>query len=171
MARGDIKAGRSTLIGATGEYFVMAELLRRGWLAGLTPRGAKSYDIIATMRERTIKVRVKTKTADANIFRWNMREDGSVFTERPDKYDLCVLVDLAPASPDYYVIPTSKVEKKLLELRQTWLRGKSTRNPANRVLTFMLPQDKGWLDRFKSWSAIDSIASAEPEAIARSGAD
>jgi len=170
MARGDIKAGKSTLIGATGEYFVMAELLRRGWLAGLTPRGAKSYDIIATMEDRTIKVRVKTKTADANIFRWNLREDGRVFMGRIDKYDICVLVDLASVSPEYYVIPTSKVEKRLLELRQAWLDGKATRNPSNKVITFMLPQDSEWLDRFKTWAAIDAIASVDGEAKARSGA-
>lgn len=170
MARGDIKAGKSTLIGATGEYFVMAELLRRGWLAGLTPRGAKSYDIIATVGDQTIKVRVKTKTADANIFRWNLREDGTVFTAPVNKYDICVLVDLSPVAPDYYVIPTAKVEKKLLELRQAWLDGKPTRNPANKVITFMIPEDSPWLDRYKSWAVIDAIAAPDAESKKKSGA-
>jgi len=170
MAKGDIKAGKSPLIGATGEYFVMAELLRRGWLAGLTPRGAKSYDIIATMGDRTIKVRVKTKTADANIFRWNLRDDGTVFMGPTGKYDICVLVDLAPVAPDYYVIQTARVEKKLLELRQEWLDEKSTRKASNRVIAFVMPKDSHWLDGYKSWAVIDAIVPPDPEGKKQSGA-
>jgi hypothetical protein len=56
MAKGDIKAGKGSIVGSAGEYFVMAELLKRGWLAGLTPRGAPDFDIVATKEDKTIHV-------------------------------------------------------------------------------------------------------------------
>src|SRR4051812_1558600 len=76
MAKGDIKAGKGALIGGAGEYLVVGELLKRGWLAALTPRGMKHFDVFATKGDKTIYLRVKTKSADADIFRWNRRKGG-----------------------------------------------------------------------------------------------
>ncbi len=129
-----------------------------------------SYDIIATMGHRTIKVRVKTKTADANIFRWNLRKDGKVFGGEADKFDICVLVDLEPLCPEYYVIPTATVEKKLIQLRNQWLAGRATRSATNRVIAFVFPQDSEWLNKFKSWAVIDAIVSPSPAAKRKTGA-
>lgn len=36
----------STLLGAAGEYYVMAELLRRGFIAALAPQGVPNSDIV-----------------------------------------------------------------------------------------------------------------------------
>ena len=99
MAKGDIKAGKSTIIGAAGEYFVMAELLRRGWVAGLTPRGAPDFDIVATKDGWTIYVRVKTKTADAKLFRWNLRSDHKVFRDPISESDFAYWWILAARCP------------------------------------------------------------------------
>jgi hypothetical protein len=38
----------STLLGAAGEYYVMAELLRRGFIAALAPQGVPNSDIVVT---------------------------------------------------------------------------------------------------------------------------
>ena len=44
---GRIKAGEGTLIGNAGEFYVAAELLKRGIIAALAPRNAHSLDIVA----------------------------------------------------------------------------------------------------------------------------
>jgi hypothetical protein len=106
MAKGDIKADKGSIVGSAGEYFVMAELLKRGWLAGLTPRGAPDLDIVAPKEDKTIHVRVKTKTADSRLFRGNRLRDGKVFRAPLRESDFCVLVDIGGAAPEYYVIPT-----------------------------------------------------------------
>ena len=116
MAKGDIKAGRGMLIGAAGEYFVMGELLRRGWLAGMTPRGATDFDIIASRGDRVVSVRVKSKTADATIFRWNRKVEGCVLRSPIAANDFSVLVDLRTAGepPEYRrEHATSELETKL----------------------------------------------------------
>ncbi len=156
MARGDIKAGKSAIIGSAGEYFVMAELLRQGWLAGLTPRGARDFDIVATKDGETIHVRVKTKTADSKLFRWNLREDGRVFRTPIGENDFCVLVDIGRPAPEYYVIRTPLVEAQLQEIRRKWLAGKATRSAKNRVIAFELGRDDddSFLSKFKNWAVL-----------------
>ena len=156
MAKGDIKAGKSTLIGSAGEYFVMGELLRQGWLAGLTPRGARDFDILATKEHRTIHVRVKTKTADSKLFRWNLRDDGKVFRAPIRNDDFCVLVDLGGTAPEYYVIPSQQVEIKLQQIRKEWLAAKVTRSPSNRVIAFEFPRDEYFLTAFKNWDTLQN---------------
>lgn len=158
MAKGDIKAGKGALIGAAGEYFVMGELLRQGWLAGLTPRGARDFDIVATKDGQTIHVRVKTKTADATIFRWNLREDDTVFRAPIGKDDFSVLVDIGGPTQEYYVIPTHRVECELQRIRSDWLAGKATRRKSNRVIALELDRDKEFLSEFKNWAALPRSA-------------
>jgi hypothetical protein len=154
MAKGDIKAGKGVLVGSAGEYFVMAELLRKGWIAGLTPRGAPDFDIIATKNGRTIHVRVKTKTEDSKLFRWNLRKDDRVFRSPTRENDFCVLVDMAGVSPEYYVIPTQRVESELQRIRGNWLAERATRRASNRVIAFELPRDTVLLSQFKNWKAL-----------------
>lgn len=154
MARGDVKAGKSTLIGAAGEYFVMGELLRLGWLAGVTPRGARDFDIIATKGEHTIYVRVKTKTSDSRLFRWNRRDGQPVFRGRIVENDFCALVDVGDATtPQYYVAPTTLVEDELQRLHSEWVAGKAGRDPNNPVIAFVVGRD-AWLDKYRGWSAL-----------------
>ena len=45
---GRIKSGEGTLIGNAGEFYVAAELLKRGVIAALAPRNAPTFDILAT---------------------------------------------------------------------------------------------------------------------------
>jgi hypothetical protein len=39
---------KESLIGNAGEYYVVAELLKRGVIAALAPRNAPAFDILAT---------------------------------------------------------------------------------------------------------------------------
>ncbi len=53
IKHGKIKAGLGSLIGNTGEHYVIAELLKRGIIAAQTPRNAIAFDILATNGGRT----------------------------------------------------------------------------------------------------------------------
>jgi hypothetical protein len=59
------------LIGAAGEYYVCAELCRRGVLALVTPKNNEIFDVLAsdTFGQRTISIQVKTM-AIANTQGW-----------------------------------------------------------------------------------------------------
>ncbi|MDX1411893.1 MAG: hypothetical protein R3351_07020, partial [Nitrospirales bacterium] len=65
---GKIKAGFGALIGNAGEHYVMAELLKRGYIAALAPRNAPGFDILATNGDKTVKIRVKTKSEQYDVW-------------------------------------------------------------------------------------------------------
>ena len=70
---GRIKAGEGVLIGNAGEYYVIAELLKRGVVAALTPRNTPAFDVLATKGNRTVRIRVKTKSAQYSIWQWQVK--------------------------------------------------------------------------------------------------
>ncbi len=98
--KGRIKAGEGSLIGNAGEYYVVAELLKRGIVAALAPRNAPSFDILATRGNRTVKIRVKTKSQEYSVWQWAVKKDGSIFRNLSKDGDFTVLVDLAMATKD-----------------------------------------------------------------------
>jgi hypothetical protein len=102
----------AVMVGNAGEFFVLAELTRRGWTAAMTARNNRAYDILARKREAQVSLRVKTKTWKANVFRWNAKKDGTIFLDLSRKGDFCVLVDIpeGTAYPDFYVVPSHEVD-------------------------------------------------------------
>ncbi|MBZ5527323.1 MAG: hypothetical protein LAN71_05395 [Acidobacteriia bacterium] len=108
----------SAFAGNAGEFFVLAELTRRGWTAALTARNNRAYDILAKRDDEFAAIRVKTKTSAFTLFQWNAKPNGEVFLEMTQEGDFCVLVDIpeeANESPDYYIVPTPVIDK--------WLKG------------------------------------------------
>jgi hypothetical protein len=111
-------------IGIAGEYFVQAELTRRGWMAALTARNNRAFDILAKCGERHASIRVKTKTSAFKLFQWNAKPNGDIFLEMDAKQDFCALVDIPEArdeSPTYYIVPTPVIDKWLRDDFNTWV--------------------------------------------------
>jgi Holliday junction resolvase-like predicted endonuclease len=77
--KGKIKVGEGTLIGNAGEYYVVAELLRRGIIAALAPRNAPALDVLATKGKITVRIRVKTKSHDNTGWHYVTKKNGSIF--------------------------------------------------------------------------------------------
>ena len=144
------------LVGNAGEYFVMAELLRRGVIVGLTPRNAPRFDILATCGERAVRIRVKTRNAlGSNSWQYRVsvpselknreipleqcKEIGKQLSpfKQIDADDFTVLVALGELAerPDFFVVPTCRIEQWLQEGFAEWIEtpGKKGKqhNPAN----------------------------------------
>jgi hypothetical protein len=69
-------SSQSTLIGAAGEHFVLCQLLRRGWIAALAPKGVPNADIIVTDIDgnRQCAIQVKTRRDIGSDKGWHMRK-------------------------------------------------------------------------------------------------
>jgi hypothetical protein len=112
---GKIKSGLGTLIGNAGEYYVMAELLKRDWIAALAPRNAPDFDILVTNGEKTVKVRVKTKSEKYDVWQWQIKKDGTIFRNITDLEDFTILVNLTAnhKDMDYFIMPTHTLNRML----------------------------------------------------------
>jgi len=134
---GRIKAGEGSLIGNAGEYYVVAELLKRGIVAALAPRNAPSFDILATRENRSVRIRVKTKSHEYSVWQWAIKKDGSIFRDLSEQGDFTVLVDLAMETKDlkFYVVPTYQIDAWLKRGFEKWLstlgRNNKPRSPTN----------------------------------------
>lgn len=135
---GRIKSGEGTLIGNAGEFYVAAELLKRGVIAALAPRNAPAFDILATKGKKMVRVRVKTKSAEYNDWQWMIKKDGEIFRDLGMEDDFTVLVNLTRETKDlaFFVVPSSQLNAWLVGGFDKWVRtpGKKGRphDPTNK---------------------------------------
>ncbi len=153
----------SALRGHAGEMFVSAELMRRGWLAAMTARGSRSFDILARRADRALFVAIRVKTGDSaqGSFLWSAKKDGSLFLDMTDKADFTVIVDLpTQGGPVYYVVPTATLSEHLRTNHLEWLAEPGAKgqphNPTDktRALWFDERTDKrghGYLVKFAEY--------------------
>ena len=123
MPIGAIKKGGGTIIGNSGEYFVVASLLKRGFIAALAPRNTPHFDILATDGNNSVNIRVKTKSAPSQVWQWMVKEEGSLYRFIGDRDFVC-LVDLKDISDDpvIYIIETKKLDKILQRDFDEWVK-------------------------------------------------
>lgn len=92
----------NNLIGVTGEYYVCAELGRRGILALITPKNNPLFDIVAVTPDarRTVTIQVKTMSIH-NKQGWQL---GKAICDTKNIDNLyTILVNLTPAGVEYYI--------------------------------------------------------------------
>lgn len=112
------------IIGAAGEHFVMAELLRRGHIAALAPQGAPNMDILIAdeVGETLFCLQVKTRTQIGGDRGWHM---GRKHEDIRGARLFYVFVDLGipdGVAPDCFVIPSDVVADAVKETHAAWLR-------------------------------------------------
>lgn len=89
--------------GLSGEYFVAAELYRRGFSVGMTIGNAKSIDILAEKDGKVVQIQVKAIFRKASVG-WNMNED------RLLDHIMYVLVNLNEwGPPDFYILTAKEI--------------------------------------------------------------
>lgn len=113
----------STLTGAAGEEYVLYQLLRRGWIAALAPKGVPNADIIVTDIDgnRQCAIQVKTRRDIGSDKGWHMRKKHEDIVSDTLFY---VFVDLGKLETDHpvvFIIPSGVVANILKESHQLWL--------------------------------------------------
>jgi len=104
----------NNLVGVTGEYFVCAELGKRGILALLTPKNNPLFDIVAVSPDasRTVTIQVKTMS-ERNNQGWKLGMD--ICTRKNNPLLYTILVNLTGNEIEYYIyeydILSERIEK------------------------------------------------------------
>jgi hypothetical protein len=107
------------IVGAAGEYFVAAELSRRGVIATITLKNTPNIDLIASTvdGQRTVTIQVKTKQ---NPQGWKL--DKRIETQVSTGNFFIVFVDLAKlGSVNYYIVPRNVLANAIAKDHQKWL--------------------------------------------------
>ena len=114
----------SVILGASGEHFVMAELLRRNLIAAKAPEGVPNFDIVITDigGERLAAIQVKTrrdfKRGDKG---WHMKaKHDRLSTER--MFYVFVDVGKDESSPvSFFIMPSGVVAEACRISHELWL--------------------------------------------------
>src|SRR5438046_1792243 len=116
-------AADSTLLGAAGEFHVMSELLRRGYLAGLPPHGVPNADIVVSDVgcEVMCTIQVKARRARGADGGWHMKEKHETLRSPNLFYCFVDFGSSAEDRPVVYVVPSAVVADAVATSHQVWL--------------------------------------------------
>lgn len=120
----------NNLVGVTGEYFVCAELGKRGVLALLTPKNNPLFDVVAVSPDalRTVTIQVKTMS-ERNNQGWKLGMDICARKNNPFLYT--ILVNLCDNKIDYYIYEYDVLSERVQKAYEEYLL-KPKRDGGNR---------------------------------------
>ncbi len=120
LSSGNLGDLPSILVGVSGEYFVAAELSRRGYVASVTLRNSRGIDVVATNPEASRSVGIQVKTNRGSKKGWMLNEKAEGYYSDTLFY---VFVNLnGPGQlPDYHVVPSKVVATYIKKSHKRWL--------------------------------------------------
>ena len=115
------KEGSNSLTGTAGEYYVCAELCRRGYLALLTPKNNPLFDVVATNIDGTTSISIQVKTRSARDKQgWKLNKQVSA-SDTPG-VPFVVLVNLHEReAPDFFIYPFSEFASRVREVFDSYM--------------------------------------------------
>jgi len=113
----------SQLAGVAGEYFVAAELSRRGYIASITMRNSPGIDILATNLNAKRAVTIQCKTSRSSTKGWILSDKAEGFAPKNHFY-VFVRLGVATDRPAYHIVPGKVVAKYVATRHRAWLKGK-----------------------------------------------
>ena len=100
-------------LGNAGEFYVLAQLAQRGYIAGRTDDGQTLIDVIATDPEslNTVNIQVKTRTIDGKISSWLMSEKNEKVFEK--LWYVVVEVGDDDVLPNFFIFSSKEVSDSI----------------------------------------------------------
>jgi hypothetical protein len=139
----------SVLAGVAGEYFVAAELSRRGYIASISLRNTRGIDVLATNQDGSRSVTIQCKTSQKSKKRWVLNEKSEDFVS-PTHFYVFVLLSAAGEIPQYHVVPSHDVASHLKADHRKWIStpGKGGRKHAENSVRVFSDKDDEYLGRW-----------------------
>ena len=110
------------LSGAAGEFFVTAELMKRGIVAAPTGYNTKNYDIVAMNESGKKAITIQVKT-NQNKAKWFMLSNKNEEVFNDNLVYVFVNLDINGVSQsEYYIVPSKEVALNIKENHQLWLK-------------------------------------------------
>jgi len=108
------------LSGIAGEYYVAAELSRRGYLAAITLRNSDGIDILVSSYDGENMISIQVKTTQGKK-KWilNKKVEGE---KSKNKFFIFVYIPISiNESPEYFIVNSTVLASKTSEGHRRWL--------------------------------------------------
>jgi hypothetical protein len=102
----------SILVGVAGEYFVAAELSRRGYIASISMRNTKGIDILATNASAKRSVTIQCKTNQDGSSSWLLNKKAETVISLNHFY-VFVAIGSLEETPRFHVVPSHRVARDI----------------------------------------------------------
>ncbi len=160
MEKSKIKLEKG-LVGITGVYYTAAKLSHMGYIALVTTRNTKAYDLLAFKqgKEKVLPIQVKTRSAGG--FRIVTINDIKTINKELNKKITCsfVLVDLKTENPHFYILSRDHMRKLIKKDWYFWVTKHTHHKPVRKVdvqIIFQLKETmhllKGYKDKWENLS-------------------
>ena len=122
-------------IGNCGEYFVAAELERRGFTVAVPMSNVKDFDILAIHRETNRKIAVQVKTCQGKKGQWFLHQKCEELYDDDTYYVFISLNELDP--PEYYIVESKTIARSAKEGYALWIKqGKDGKRKETKMRKF-----------------------------------
>lgn len=108
------------ITGIAGEYYVAAELSRRGFMASITLRNNDSVDILECKPEGFKTFAIQVKTIQNKSKRWPLNKKAENIKSK-DLFYIFVMLKSEFERPDFYIVPSEELAENVKNNHQTWL--------------------------------------------------
>ncbi len=153
----------SILVGVSGEYFVAAELSRRGYVASITLRNTRGIDILAANSDasRSVGIQVKTNRGKKKVWVLNEKAENDVATSL---FYVFVNLNGPDERPAYHVVPSKIVATFVHDSHRAWLSAPG-RSGAHRDTPMRQFKDAAnqYLDKWELLG-LDPVSATQPVA-------
>ena len=116
-----MEANKNKNLGNAGEFYVLAQLAQRGYIAGKTDDGQTLIDVIATEPDNltTVNIQVKTRTIDGRKSSWMMGRKN----EQIHKNLWYVVVEIGSNDvlPNFFIFKSSEVSNCIKETLKDYM--------------------------------------------------
>lgn len=118
------------LTGIAGEYFVAAELSRRGFMASVTLRNNESVDIHASKITNNKIFAIQVKTSQSGYHKWPLSPRAETLVMENFFY---VFVSFKEPNerPEYFIVPSKVVADYVKQDHDTWLKNPGKKGQAH----------------------------------------
>jgi hypothetical protein len=137
------------LTGVAGEYFVAAELSRRGYIASISLRNTRGIDIRATNPDGSRSITIQCKTNQKADRKWLLNEKSEEFISK-DHFYVFVALSKSTDRPRYHVVPSRVVAERTKKGHKKWLDTPGRKGQQHRdtpMRNFLDPEDE-FLERW-----------------------
>lgn len=147
----------NNLVGVTGEYYVCAELGKRGILALLTPKNNPLFDIVAVSSDakRTVTIQVKTMS-EQNKQGWKLGMD--ICERKSNPFLFTVLVNITKENIDFYIYEYDVLSEKVEQIYSDYLSTPKRNGEGRKDISFRWFDLKQFSDddfaRKNNWSIL-----------------